>query len=121
MSKLVLVVDDEPVMVEISKRKLTEMGYEVLTAGDGVEALKQLNVKKPDLILLDIQMPNMNGYTFMMEKSKMPDFAKIPVIVLTAYSEMQPLFRRHGVLAYLLKPLKLQEVLEKVKGAIGPP
>jgi len=121
MPKTILVVDDEPVIVEIAKRKLSEIGYDIKTAGDGLEALKQLREKKPDLILLDIQMPNMNGYTFMMEKTKLAEFVKIPVIVLTAYSEMEPLFKRHGASAYLLKPLKLQDVIEKVKSTIGEP
>ncbi len=121
MPKTILVVDDEPVIVEISKRKLSELGYDILVAGDGLEALKQMQEKKPDLILLDIQMPNMNGYTFMMEKNKLPDFARVPIVVLTAYAEMEPLFKRHGALAYLLKPLKLQDVIAKVKETIGEP
>lgn len=121
MSKHILVVDDEPVIVEIAKRKLSEIGYDISTAGDGIEALKQLDIKKPDLILLDIQMPNMNGYTFMMHKSKMPDFSKVPVIVLTAYAEMEPLFKRHGAIAYILKPIKLQDIIALVKKTIGEP
>lgn len=121
MSKTILVVDDEPVIVEIAKRKLTEIGYNIRTAGDGIEALKQMQEQKPDLILLDIQMPSMNGYTFMMEKIKMPDYVRVPVIVLTAYAEMEPLFKRHGATAYLLKPLKLLDVIAKVKETIGEP
>ena len=121
MPKTILVVDDEPVIVEIGRRKLTEIGYKVLTARDGVEALRELKTGKPDLVLLDIQMPNMNGYTFMMEKNKLPEFAKTPIIVLTAYSEMEPLFKRHGAIAYLLKPLKLQDILDRVKATIGDP
>jgi CheY-like chemotaxis protein len=120
MPKSILVVDDEPVVVEIAKRKLKERGYEVATAADGIEALDELKKKIPDLILLDIQMPRMNGYTFIMEKSKNPTYAPIPVIVLTAYGEMEPLFKRHGVKAYLLKPLKLQELLDQVQGIVGP-
>lgn len=119
MPKSILVVDDEPVVVEIAKRKLQERGYEVVTAGDGIEALDELKKKVPDLILLDIQMPRMNGYSFVMEKAKVPEFAKIPVIVLTAYGEMEPLFKRHGIKTYLLKPLKLQELLDKVQAALG--
>ncbi len=121
MPKTILVVDDEPVIVEIAKRKLSELGYNIRTAGDGVEALAQMKEQKPDLILLDIQMPNMNGYTFMMEKSKLPDYARVPVVVLTAYSEMEPLFKRHGAAAYILKPLKLQDVIQLVKKTIGEP
>ncbi len=120
MPKKILIVDDEPVIVEISKRKLQSQGYEVLTAHNGEEALQALIGFLPDLILLDIQMPKMNGYTFMMEKAKNPDWINIPVIVLTAYNEMEPIFRRHRIKAYLLKPLQLQDMLTKVAEVIGP-
>ncbi|MBF0504358.1 MAG: response regulator [Candidatus Omnitrophica bacterium] len=121
MPKTILVVDDEPVVVEISKRKLEERGYAVLTAFDGNEALECLKTKTPDLIILDVQMPKMNGYTFIMEKSKIPEYVNIPVVVLTAYNELEPLFVRHGVKAYLLKPLKLQALIDKVVEVVGPP
>lgn len=121
MPKSILVVDDEMVVVEITKRKLEDRGYEVQTAGDGNEAFMSLKAKIPDLILLDIQMPNMNGYTFIMEKSKIPDYVNVPVVVLTAYNEMEPLFRRHGVKDYLLKPLKLQVLIDKVAEIVGRP
>ena len=120
MAKVILVVDDEYIVVEISKRKLEERGYEVMTANNGREALESLKSKIPDLILLDVQTPEMNGYTFIIEKSKVPEYADIPVIVLTAYNEMEPLFQRHGIKAYLLKPLKLQDVIDKVAQVVGP-
>jgi chemosensory pili system protein ChpA (sensor histidine kinase/response regulator) len=120
MPKTVLVVDDESILVEISKRKLIERGFEVMTASDGEEALAQLEKKIPDLIILDIQMPHMNGYTFMMEKNKVPAYETIPVIVISSHNEMEPLFKRHNVRAYLLKPTKLQELLEKVTEVLGP-
>jgi len=63
----------------------------------------------------------MNGYTFIMEKTKIPEYADIPVLVLTAYNEMEPLFQRHGVKAYLLKPLKLQDLVDKIVQVAGPP
>ncbi len=119
MPKCVMVVDDEEIVVEISKRKLMERGYDVLVALDGEQALEVLKSKIPDLILLDIQMPKMNGYTFVMEKNKVPEYVNIPVIVLTAYGEMEPLLKRHGISSYLLKPLKLQELLDKVQETIG--
>ena len=121
MPKSILVVDDEPVVLEISKRKLEGHGYEVRTAGSGSEALLRLKSKIPDLILLDVQMPQMNGYTFIMEKNKIPKYAHIPVVVLTAYNDMEPLFKRHGIKAYLLKPLKLQDVIDKVVEIVGQP
>ncbi len=121
MPKSILVVDDEPVVLEITKRKLEERGYQVLTASDGIEAFVALKSKIPELILLDIQMPRMNGYTFIMEKAKIPEYVNIPVVVLTAYNEMEPLFKRHRIKAYLLKPLKLQDLIDKVFELIGQP
>ena len=121
MAKTILVVDDEPIILEITKRRLEERGYEVLTAGNGIEAFACLKSKIPDLILLDVQMPQMNGYTFIMEKVKIPEYVDIPVVVLTAYNEMEPLFKRHNVKAYLLKPLKLQDLIDKVVEIVGQP
>jgi CheY-like chemotaxis protein len=120
MSKVILFVDDESVVVEIAQRRLEERGYGVLVAFNGQEALDCLKVQTPDLILLDVQMPEMNGYTFIMEKNKIPEYAHIPVIMLTAYNEMEPLFKRHAVKDYLLKPLKLQDLLDKVTQTLGP-
>ena len=120
MPKTVLLVDDETVVIDIARRKLQELGYEVMIAYDGEEALARLVEKVPDVIVVDIQMPKMNGYTFLMEKDKIPAYANIPVITVTAYNEMEPLFKRHGVKAYLLKPLRLQELLNKVAEVAGP-
>ena len=119
MPKCVFFVDDEEIVVEIAKRKLEEQGYQVKVFFNGAAAFEALKTKIPDLILLDVQMPIMNGYTFIIEKSKNEAYNDIPVVVLTAYGEMEPLFKRHGVKSYLLKPLKLQEMLEKVKSVIG--
>ena len=121
MPKSILVVDDEAVVAEISKRKLEEYGYEVRTAGDGNEAFLSLKTKIPDLIVLDVQMPKMNGYTFMMEKDKIPEYAHVPVIAVTAYGDMEPLLKRHGLKAYLLKPLKLQTLIDKIVEIVGQP
>jgi CheY-like chemotaxis protein len=122
MVKTVLLVDDETVVVDIAKRKLDQLGYSVLAANDGEEAVEILRTSKPDLIVLDIQMPKMNGYTFLTElrKNPNPDLAAIPVIMVTAYSDANPIFNRHGVIAYLLKPLKLQELLDKIQEVLGP-
>ena len=121
MSKIVLVVDDDRLAVELARRKLEEHGYEVRTAANGNEALERLKSKIPDLIILDVQMPDMNGYTFIIEKDKTPEYVNIPVVMLTASNETEPLFRRHRVKGYLLKPLKLQDLIDKVAQVVGPP
>ncbi len=117
--KTILVVDDELIIVEIAKRKLEENGFDVMTAHNGEEALERLKEKIPQLIILDVQMPKMDGYHFILEKSKVPAYEPIPVIVATAYTEMEPLFRRHAIKAYLLKPLRLQDLLTKVQEVLG--
>jgi len=121
MSKTILVVDDDRLMVELARRKLEEKGYEVLTASNGEQALAQLKSKIPDIIILDVQMPDMNGYTFIIERNKTPEYANIPVVMLTASSETGPLFKRHGVKGYLLKPLNLQALFDKVTEIVGTP
>ena len=118
--KTILVVDDERIIVEITRRKLEETGFEVMTAFDGLQALARLKEKVPDLIILDVQMPNMDGYNFILEKDKVPAYALIPVIVATSFDEMEPVFLRHAVRAFLLKPLRLQELLLKVHEVLGP-
>ncbi len=120
MPKTIMLIDDEPIVVDIARRKLQDRGYDVMTAGDGEDALAQLGQAVPVLIVLDIQMPKMNGYTFLMEKNKLPALADVPVIAVTAYAEMEPMFKRHGVKAYLYKPLKLQELLDKIIEVAGP-
>ncbi len=121
MPKSILVIDDEPIVAEISKHKLEGLGYEVHIAGNGHEAFLRLKSKIPDLIVLDIQMPDMNGYTFIIEKVKIPEYADIPVVVVTAHNEIEPLLKRHGIKAYLLKPLKLQDLIDKIAEIVGQP
>jgi CheY-like chemotaxis protein len=121
MPKNILVVDDDRLMVELNRRKLEERGYVVQTASNGQEALERLKSQIPDMILLDVNMPDMNGYTFIIEKDKTPEYINIPVVMLTASDETRRLFERHRVKGYLLKPYKLQELFDKVLEVAGPP
>ena len=120
MAKLVLVVDDDRITVGIIRNKLTEHGYEAHTAANGREAFERLKAKVPDMIILDVNMPDMNGYTFIMEKNKIPEFAHVPVVMLTASKETEPLFKRHRIKGYLLKPIQMQDLLNKINEVIGP-
>ena len=118
MPKCILVVDDDPVIRELIKGTLHTKGYEVVTAQDGLEALEILKGKKVDLILLDVQMPQMDGYAFVMKKTSDSEIDKIPIIVLTAMGKTEPLFKRHGIKAYLLKPINTQDLLDKIQTII---
>ncbi len=121
MSKSILVVDDDRLVVELLKRNLEQQGYQVYTAANGRQALEHLKSKMPDLIISDVQMPDMDGYAFILEKNKVPEYVKIPVVMLTSVSQTGPLFKRHGVKGYLLKPLDLKALFDKVTEVIGAP
>lgn len=120
MPHTILIVDDEPVARELARKKIADNGYTVLTAVNGEEALTVLGQTRPDLILLDVEMPKMNGYTFVAELAKKNFNPKIPVVVLTAHEELGPIFKRHGVRGYLIKPLKPEMALAKIQELIGP-
>ena len=123
MGKNILVVDDEVVSRELVKRRLAENGFEINTAQDGLEALSAVQKARPDLILLDIQMPKMNGYAFIgelrkYENEQQPPIGRIPVIVLTAHDKMEPIFKRHGARGYVLKPLDMDKLLLMIKDVL---
>ena len=121
MPKKILVIEDEPVSMQITTRKLQDNGYSVTAAADGEDAIAILKTNIFDLIFLDIQMPRMNGYTFIGElrKHPNPEVAQIPVVVLTAHDKMEPIFKRHGVKGYILKPLKIDDLLNTAKEILG--
>ncbi|MBF0331306.1 MAG: response regulator [Candidatus Omnitrophica bacterium] len=121
MPKTILIVDDEDVVVDISRRRLTQEGYEVRGVHDGESALQALREGVVDLIALDVEMPVMNGYTFLAERKKIPGAENVPVIVLTAYPNMQPILKRQGIDMYLTKPLPFRDLLASIKKVIGEP
>jgi CheY-like chemotaxis protein len=121
MPKKILVIDDDELNLKLVKSRLEASGYEVSTANDGDVGVQKLLKEKADLIILDVQMPRMNGYTFMLEFRKYPEVANTPVIVLTAHEEMQPIFTLKGVRGYLVKPIKFELLFEKLNALLGPP
>jgi CheY-like chemotaxis protein len=121
MPKSILLADDEEMIIDITKRKLVQEGYLVIGVKDGEEAIKALTQGLVDLIILDIEMPKMNGYAFLAERKKIPGAENIPVLVLTAYPSMEPIFRRNGVRDYLTKPLRFQELLAKIQEILAEP
>ena len=79
----ILVVDDEPSIFELAEELLTLAGYDVLEASDGEQALALARKEHPDLILLDLLMPKMNGFQFVLEIRKDPKVGKTPILVLS--------------------------------------
>ena len=114
--KKILLVDDEPSIVKIVRKRLEQHHYEVTTAADGLEGLERALADRPDLIITDIMMPTMDGYTFLKKLRAKPQLASIPVIILTAKEKMEDLFLFEGIQTcdYIVKPFESEVLLEKI-------
>ena len=119
MAHKILIVDDEKINIAIVKFGLAEQRYEVAVANDGLEGLELVKKVKPDLIILDVQMPNMNGYEFMAELKSIEHIIPPPVLMLTANETMQDVFHLEGVKGYFVKPVELKKLIKKIVECIG--
>lgn len=113
----ILVVDDQPINVQLLKRKLEREGMEVATSYSGREALDLVAAKRPDLILLDVMMPDMDGIEVCQRLQADPDTKSIPVIFITARTSKEGKLEGLGVGAvdYITKPIDLDETLARVQ------
>ena len=116
----VLVIDDEPKVVQTLQDRLEMNDYEVLTAYDGKEGLEKAVKFLPDVILLDIIMPVLNGLDMLEAMRRHPECSDIAVIMLTARSQMEDLERSRacGIEDYIVKPFEISELLEKMEKII---
>ena len=119
MARKILVIDDEQDFVDMIKIRLKANGYEVVSANDGREGLKVWEEERPDLILLDIMMTDLDGYSFIQESKSMPELNPVPIIVLTAKSSFKEIFEMEGVRDYIMKPCDDKELLKKIEAVIG--
>ncbi|MDD5432123.1 MAG: response regulator [Candidatus Omnitrophica bacterium] len=117
--KKILVVDDEPSLVEMLKMRLELNDFNVVTASDGQEGMLKAKSEKPDLILLDILMPNMDGYSFVREIKADESLRNTNVIVLTAKAGMKDLFAIEGIKHYVEKPFEYSDLLAKINSLLG--
>jgi len=113
----VLVVDDTIANLEVVSQVLEDAGYDVATALDGDRALKLVGINPPDLILLDIQMPGIDGFETCERLKQMPEIEAIPVIFMTALSDPQSKMKGFdlGAVDYITKPFQQREFLARVK------
>ncbi len=113
----ILVVDDEAHIVHVVALKLRNAGYEVVTAGDGEEALELALNEHPDLVITDLQMPYMTGVQFCEKLKQHKDLAHVPAIMLTArgYAIAEEDLARTNIRVVLSKPFSPREVLERTK------
>ncbi len=116
----ILVVDDEPNIVQTLQDRLEMNEYNVVTATNGKEGLDTALAEKPDIILLDVIMPIMDGHEMLEALRKEQDGRDIAVIMLTARSQMQDIARANacGIEDYIVKPFDLSELLEKIESIV---
>jgi len=117
MPRKILAVDDEKHIVRLVQVNLERQGFEVITAGDGKEALQKVEDERPDLVVLDVMMPYMDGFEVLQTLRRNPATREIPVIMLTAKAQDADVFRgwQSGVDMYLTKPFKPMELVSFVK------
>lgn len=111
----ILLVDDDPDFKQLLGFDLRKNGYTVVMANDGEEGLLKASSEKPDLILCDIKMPRMDGYTFVRHLKKDAETATIPLIILTSYEPMKDMFQMEGVNDYYVKSVDTEGLFETIK------
>ncbi|MDO8141183.1 MAG: response regulator [Candidatus Brocadiales bacterium] len=115
--KTILLVEDDKNQLLLYKQELSLEGYSIITAQDGVEAVKQIKEELPDLIVMDINMPKMNGIESI--GRILAEHKKIPIIINTAYSSYKDDFMSWSADAYIIKSSDLTELKDKIKELIG--
>jgi len=119
--KRILVVDDEPNLVLLVEARLKASGYEVLSASDGLTALEMAKREKPDLIILDLMLPKMDGFKVCGLLKKDFRYKKIPILLFTARAQDtdRQMGIEAGAEAYITKPFEPEKLLSKIKELIG--
>lgn len=121
MSERILVVDDDPDVVKLFSFILTKAGYQVDAALDGEAALAQAHATPPDVIVLDVMMPGLNGFEVAQRLRVQPDTATIPIIMLTARAVLpdQVEGMLSGASSYLVKPIAPATLVKAVQGTLA--
>ena len=120
--KRVLIVEDDADMGQSLADVLEEGGFHTAVAQNGLQALEQLHAgMRPDLILLDMTMPVMNGWEFRREQRAIPEFARVPVVVLTADGEPRRKAVSIDAQGCLAKPVSIDDLLREIERVCGPP
>ncbi len=116
----ILIVDDDPIIVRLLTHFLSKSNYEVRSVTEGMEGLKIAFAEKPDLILLDVMMPGMDGFRFLELLKKGKRFANVPVLMISALVEEDQVLRalEAGATDYIVKPFSSRIVLAKVHKAL---
>jgi CheY-like chemotaxis protein len=117
----ILIVDDEPFNVDVLQQELEELNYQLLTATNGQEALSKIKSHQPDLILLDLMMPVLDGFAVLAEIKGDNNLRDIPVIIVSAADDSKSIVKgiKQGADDYITKPIDADHLKKKVKEHLG--
>jgi CheY-like chemotaxis protein len=117
----ILIADDEPFNVDVLQQEIEDLGYEAITAFNGREALDQIKRHQPDLILLDLMMPILDGFAVLSEIKGDNVLRDIPVIIVSAEHDSKSVVRgiRQGAEDYITKPIDTDHLVKKLKEYLG--
>ncbi|HJR46209.1 MAG TPA: response regulator [Actinomycetota bacterium] len=122
MAKTILIVEDEEAVRELEKFILEQQGYDVMEARDGLEGLAKAEFRKPDLILLDLMMPDVSGGRMFDEMKRHPTTTGIPIIVVTGKPDAHEMFDDTlGPDNVIMKPFEAETLLGRIRDHIGDP
>ncbi len=124
MSRLVYVFDDEESICELMRIALESRGYKVKTANDGVEGLAMIKQEKPDLIIVSIKLPKLNGYELVSELKMNADYSDIPIIVITSLTSESTRSDEEwkeslGVQDFISKPFEPLTLIKRIESILG--
>lgn len=117
----VLIVDDSPTEMHVLKNMLENNGFQTLTAASGEEGIEIAKAQKPDLVLMDVVMPGLNGFQATRQLTRGAETASIPVIICTTKDQETDRVwgMRQGATDYIAKPIGEVDLISKVKSALG--
>ena len=117
----ILLVDDEPSIVKMVGKRLEVEGFEVVIAMDGQEGLNKAHTEHPDLIVLDLMLPKLNGYEICTMLKQDPRYQKIPIVLFTAKAQEkdEKIGVECGADAYVRKPFRAQELLDTIRSLVA--
>jgi DNA-binding response OmpR family regulator len=117
----VVVAEDDEDILELVAMRLEEDGYDIVRAADGQEALELIAARRPDLAVLDVRMPKVDGFEVSRQIHESEELRELPVILLSALARDQDVARglEAGAIAYVKKPFSLDELVERIQTILG--
>ena len=121
LNRKILLVDDEEGFLSVIKEALEIRGFDIVTAKSAIEAGLELSSKRPDLILMDIKMPGIDGLQACAAIKRNPDTANIPIMVVSAISDEAQIKKANkiGISDYFVKPVDIEKLVDRIKEALS--